>query len=171
MKCRLLSIALALTALLMVVCQEKSNNPPPQLSSSSVVGNWQGILPAMPPLLADSVRIRADISPDYSFVLSTQYATSGDTTLRYLGLWSERNDTILLSGTNCAIFDTAMNSLVPIACAPAAIPIAITTADNQDVWNIAIKDLLPVAVGMGVDTTLLAAPGIRDIPIPLYRLP
>jgi hypothetical protein len=166
MKCRLLSIALALTALLMVVCQEKSSNPA-QTVQSEAIGHWYGKLIPVLGTPEDTVLINAIIRSDETFNLSTTYATSGDTTLRYAGAWTQSNDTIHLAGSNCAIMDTTLDSLLPVACVPVAIPIDIT----NDVWIISVKDLTPVAAGLGVDTTGMMYQIFKNAQISLVRVP
>ena len=141
---------LTLLMLLAIACtKEKSNNPPDNGTPPDVVGQWLGKLPVIPNLLEDSVFIAADVNVDSTYSLSSRYATTNDTTYKTAGTWRVVDDSMVLTGTKCALKDTVVDSLVSIACVVVKIPVTI----SNNTWNIKLWDLANLAVSAGIDTS------------------
>jgi hypothetical protein len=115
------------------------------------VGNWVGYMRAIPPYLNDSLRVSVIINKDSTFKLNAVYLTSGDTAIRDNGFWKiPVTDSLLLHGTDCAIFDTTKKVLKQLeTCGnPAAIKIDINNKTNT--WVIPLSSLSPLSVAFNV---------------------
>jgi hypothetical protein len=125
------------------------------------VGNWVGTFPAIPGKINDSVRITVLINKDTTFKLNAIYITTQDTALRDNGFWktSKASDSIYLHGNDCAIWDTTLKVLKPLASCgdPAAIKINIDNSAKS--WKIPMSSLaaLSVAFNIKLDDPLIVA--------------
>jgi hypothetical protein len=174
---KILVICAIVTALFALSCSDdpadaSKNNPITPQETPEYVGNWVGTFPAIPGKINDSVRITVLINKDTSFKLNAIYITTKDTALRDNGTWkvSTAADSIYLQGNDCAIWDTTLKVLKPLAdCGdPAAIKINIDK--NAKSWKIPMISLaaLSVAFNIRLDDPLILAL-LSSLSITVYK--
>lgn len=155
------------------VCSQNPSGP--SALDTTVVGNWQGAIGAIPTFNFRGEKIFVNIArSDSSFVLVTRDTTRAstpvikDTMLVLSGAWrlNSPKDSILLLCDSCRVVDTTLNVLSQRQVQGQVIPVG-TPIDRQPdgliLWHVCLYDLSPLMPYIGLDLSGIPASQLQAL--------
>ena len=126
-----------------VNCDKPVDNDDPE---TSVPGNWRYAFPPIPGVTTDTLTIRLTVNSttdDYTLELIER---ADKKLFSSTGIWTETDDSIFLTGTECTILDTTADpdTLAALDQATCETPIALQKPEKEELWTIQTQSVSPM---------------------------